>query len=379
MQPHQDSTSPLRLLITSVSSLVGQNILDALEFRPFPRRSAVELIGISSEARHPNNFRCDRFYHLPPIAEAEAFHARFGQILDREQPRLVLAGRDADALVLARLQLERPDLLSPYGSPATVQITLNKHASARFAAEAGLAFAASHLAGPGSEPAALAAFCEQVGYPLIAKPREGYASQGVYFVRDWQDACRLQAQGEWLFQEYLGQGRELADYLAAFAGVPPLFLHPRLVFHHSCQTYISRRGEVGEVFVSYNRHLMGQTVEFRRVEIPELTTLTLRSARALAAVGGRGPFNIQCRQDRSGAWKILEMNARTNGNTSARLCWGYDELGLILNDLLPGAGFPHLPPQPPASGTVLKLLHEGWVADAWADAALSEGAGSGPA
>ena len=47
-----------KILIISVGSLLGQNILDALE----GRRDKVEIIGINTIAENPRVFRCDRLY-----------------------------------------------------------------------------------------------------------------------------------------------------------------------------------------------------------------------------------------------------------------------------------------------------------------------------
>ncbi|MGV3522868.1 MAG: ATP-grasp domain-containing protein [Candidatus Sericytochromatia bacterium] len=351
----------LTLLVTSVSSLVGQNILDALMFSAFPRRQRVRVVGLSSLAKHPTNFRCDAFYRVPPTSETEAFQARLQTILQLEKPDLVLAGRDGDAYVLASLQQSWPELVTAYGVPESVLLTVDKTLSADFCLQAGLPFAASLLAGPETDPAELRAFGDRLGYPLIAKPPQGYASLGVHFVRSPEEAQTLRAQQTLLFQEYLGQAGELDDYFAQFSGSPPLFLHPPRVYHYSCQVYVDRQGRASEVFVSLNLHRMGQTIEFERVHIPALESLTQQVVAALVQRGFRGPLTLQCRQNRQGDWKMLEMNARTNGNTSARLFWGYDELGMMIRDCLPAHDFPLMPANPKASGHVIKCLDAQWV------------------
>jgi len=80
-----------KIAITSVGSLVGQNILDALQ----GRRAGIEVVGINSAADAAGIFRCDRAYLAPPAADAEQFRARLASILLEERPHLVLPGRDA--------------------------------------------------------------------------------------------------------------------------------------------------------------------------------------------------------------------------------------------------------------------------------------------
>jgi hypothetical protein len=57
------------LLILSFGSLVGSNILDAVEaFRP-----GLRAVGINSEAEAPNNLRCDRVFLAPSALDADAY------------------------------------------------------------------------------------------------------------------------------------------------------------------------------------------------------------------------------------------------------------------------------------------------------------------
>ena len=99
--------------------------------------------------------------------------------------------------------------------------------------------------------------------------------------------------------------------------------------------------------MSKNNHEGGVTVQFRKVANRELNEIarSLRP-RAIYDEGAYGPFTIQCRQDKHGAWKAQEMNLRANGNTFSRFLLGQDDLGIIINHMLPQADFPvyHGPP-----------------------------------
>ena len=76
----------MRLLIMSVGSLVGQNILDAIE----NRRNNIFVIGINSVAKNPRNFLCDRTYLTTQISNEEQFESEFIEILKKENPDLIL-------------------------------------------------------------------------------------------------------------------------------------------------------------------------------------------------------------------------------------------------------------------------------------------------
>ena len=99
----------MKLLVTSVGSLVGKNILDVLEYPGLSRRDLVRVVGTNSVADAANNFRCDRCYLVPETASDE-YHAQVREILLKESPDLILCGRDEDTLALSELRAQPPGL-----------------------------------------------------------------------------------------------------------------------------------------------------------------------------------------------------------------------------------------------------------------------------
>ena len=213
----------LKLLVTSVGSLVASNLIDVLEHEPFRRRDLVHLIGTNSIAGVPNNFRCDRCY-LVPETRSETFRGRLAAIIAEEQPDLILVGRDADTEVVAQLMESSAFLArqSPCGRFDAVRCALNKWESWQFALRHALPFADSFVVGKSGDFSELEKFSQKVGFPMIAKPIEGSASKGVYYVRDLDDARRLAAL-DYIFQEYLGCPETLYAYFECFQPGIPLF------------------------------------------------------------------------------------------------------------------------------------------------------------
>ena len=168
----------LRLLVLSVGTRVGQSILATLN----GRRDGLALIATSSVANEPALFDFDVVYRVPPTAaEAEAFERALLDIMDRDGIDLVIPCRDDDVEFLASLRDRRPDLAHRLlcGSAAPAGIFGDKWLSAQFCGRHGLPFAASIIQGSDGERAA---FVEKHGFPLVAKPRRGYASLGVYIL-----------------------------------------------------------------------------------------------------------------------------------------------------------------------------------------------------
>lgn len=132
----------------------------------------------------------------------------------------------------------------------------------------------------------------------------------------------------------------LKDYFKLLKTSLPLFAHAPNIHHYSCHLIIKPIGNFSPIFISRNQHNSGMTVGFKKVENSELEKLTKKFANAIYKEGGYGPLTVQFKQDKYGKWKAQEMNFRTNGNTFPRFILGQDDLGLILNDILPEFNFP---------------------------------------
>lgn len=331
----------IKLLITSVGSLVSQNILDVLEYPLFRRRELVEIIGTNSLALNSNNFRCDKCY-LVPDTSTENFKNILSKILIENNPDIILNGRDEDTVVVGEILDILPELKSkhPYGSIKTLIYALDKWQSWEFSKKYNLPFAETFMFGKSGELNELKIFVERLGYPLIAKPVRGFASKGVFFIRNWKDVITASRFENYIFQEYLGNADINNEYFNMIDSLTPLFAHAPNIYHYTCHTFIKPNGEIMPPFISHNQHQSGATVGFRKIENEELNEIIINFANAIKMEGGAGPFGVQFRKDKNGEWKAQEMNMRPNGNTFPRFMLGQDDLALIFNSYLPEFNFP---------------------------------------
>ena len=121
----------LRLLVLSVGTRVGQNVLTSLN----GRRDGLVLTATSSVANEPALFDFDVVYRVPPTAaEGQAFEHELLDIMDRECVDLVIPCRDDDVEFLASLRDRRPDLASRLlcGSGSPARVINDKWSSAEF-------------------------------------------------------------------------------------------------------------------------------------------------------------------------------------------------------------------------------------------------------
>jgi hypothetical protein len=342
---NQTMKHKLKILISSVGSLVGTNLLDVLESQYCYRRDLVYLIGTNSIANSINNFKCDKCYLMPTTATPD-FTRRMTDILRKEKPDLILNGRDEDAEAIALILMDNPDLKAklPYGKLHTIRYALNKWETWLFTQKYSLPFANTFVRDKSGGVSELKSFAEEAGYPMIAKPVEGFASIGVFFIRNWQEAEYAFSLEDYLIQEYLGKPDAMDDYFRMMDGPTPLFANAPDVYHHTATTFISRNGSISKVFTSKNVHKNGATIEFHKLYIEELEALGLAYAKAIYQEGGYGPLGAQFKLDRNNNWKAQEMNMRANGNTYPRFLMGQDDVGLIVNEFFPDFDFPQYQP-----------------------------------
>ncbi len=331
----------IKILITSVGSLVGKNLLDVLDYETFNRRHLIYLIGVNSLNASANNFRCDKFYEVPNTS-SEAFETKMIDIIKKEEPDLILSGRDIDTKIVSEIVGNNPNLkcVIPYGNLRSLSFGLDKWKTWEFSEKHNLPFASTFVMHKSGGVKELEAFVEEHGFPLIAKPIEGFASQGVFFLRNLEQVLDVANYDDYMIQEYLGDPNAMDDYFKQMDGPTPLFAHAPDVYHHTCHTLIEPDGRINEIFITKNNHQNGATVSIQRVKNLELEKIGLKFAKAYIREGGCGPFGVQFRQDKNGAYKAQEINLRMNGNTFPRLQMGQDDLGIIIKSFLPDKDFP---------------------------------------
>jgi carbamoylphosphate synthase large subunit len=329
----------IRILITSVGSLVGQNILDLLE----ERREFVTVIGLNSIPESQRIFRCDKAYLVPSTANHSEFEEAFRKIIDKEVPDIILAGRDEDVVFLAEYKKNNPLLKSfiPVGEPYLAEMMNDKYESYVFAQKNNLPFADTFLYENIGDAPKLEAFLAKHDFPVLVKPRKGFASLNVFLVTNKNQVEAMLAEGnEILFQEYLSPTSELDLYIEQLKKGIPLFFQIPLHDHMVSQVIISQNGQILDSISTKQTLILGRT-EFARVyEDDELNSLIESYSRILAAQGWWGFLNIQSRLDKNNKWRVFELNPRLTGASSARLLLGMDELGSLLNAEKPEWKFP---------------------------------------
>lgn len=332
------------VVVTGIGSLVGQVILDSLE----GRRTGLFLVGCNKTPDTPNNFRCDRV-HLVPATDSPEFAAAILQLCELERPALVIPGRDPDIVRLSKLAEEHADLQMVLlaGSARMAEMMADKAATANFSRRHGLPFAESVETDAPDAVVAAQALLERHGLPLIAKPCRGSGSLGVRIIMDKAHLDAALSCPGLLLQPFLDPPPVLGPPHGV--GVP-FFWGIEENRIHGVQVLIRRDGLVGPSFGFRARLVSGRCERLERNNDPDLLAVGNAFAQAVAAEGWRGPFNVQAKRDREDAWKVIELNGRFSGGTSARRHVGFDEVALVVNEWL---GKPVVPLQRSSSARVV--------------------------
>lgn len=310
--------SPGVVLVTSAGSDSARELIECLA----PLRHRLRVVGINLLPDWPSLFLCDVAYLVPPTADQARYRPRLEEIIAREAPTLVFAGRDEDLSVLAALaEEERYQAIRILGPPTPlVPVCNDKLATARFAAEHGLPFAETEV-----EAAGVWSLVERHGLPIVAKPRWiGHASKDVYMLTQADQVRAALAAGSFVFQELLATellARSMTQWRPDL-GVPMSWALEDEV--DTINLAIGRDGQVLRAMVTASERKGGSMSRSRAEERPEVTKITNAFAAAMAAQGYRGSLNIQGKTLPGRGFVIFEINGRVAGSASARALAGFN-------------------------------------------------------
>ena len=351
----------MKLLITSVGSLLGQNVLDSIE----SRRDFIDVIGINTIAKNPRNFRCDKVYKVKETSDRD-FKQEFLNIIDKENPDLILPGRDEDCVFLTELKEIFPDRLKsivPFGGSNIPKIMLDKYDTYQFCSNNHLPFAETFYLNnsDGDNLSGLSNFVKRCGFPIVAKPRTGFGSQGVYFILDQEQLDKSATKSDIILQEYLGNPLDILKYKETFKVGIPLFFQIPEPKQYASQSVIYPNGKLSEIFFTVNTLVLGRNEYIEHIHDIDVEKVTKQYAKILYENGWCGPLNIQMKQDQKGQWKAFELSPRQTGSTSGRLQLGYDEFGILCDAFIPEQKIPNLTKKQKIKGQVFKYLQDNIV------------------
>ncbi len=322
-----EKNTKIRLLFLSGGSLVGQNILSSLSMR----REGLNLMVMNSKADEPAIFEYDTACYCPSLVEAKKeFETVFYEVLADFNPDLIIPCRDEDVAFVSELAELKPHLKSKLlcGDHNVAVSMLDKGLSWEFSKKNKLPFAPTIYSN--SDQSDIDNFINEHQYPIIAKPRRGFASRGVKLLVEPNQLKPLIGRDDYIFQKYLGNPEKVSSYVDSVKkeGVP--LFHTFEEVKISIQGCIGPNGNIGGIFVTEHIMKYGKSEGVNKSNDQELYKIGKDWIEKIASAGWAGPINIQCQRDQSGKLFIYEFNGRFTGATSGRVCLGFDEVGITL-------------------------------------------------
>jgi carbamoyl-phosphate synthase large subunit len=315
------------VLVLGVGGNVSQGILKALALmEPKPR-----IVAACVTPRAAGLYWADSA-HVSPFAHDPAFEPWLFELCEREGVDAVLSGVEPvlGALAGCAAELHGAGTTAIVSPPETLAIGLDKLATVRWLEDQGLNAPDTADA---ADDQAVELLREAHGYDLIAKPRHGKGSQGVFEIAGPEELAFARTRPGYVIQQRLGDAD--SEYTVA--------------------CFSDRDGAVRGCFAARRGLEHGTTVWAEAGEHPLARTEATRIAAALAPLG---PCNVQLREH-EGRAVCFEINVRFSGTTPIRARLGFNDVEATLRHYVLGEPAPDLPLV--TSGLALRYWAEEYV------------------
>lgn len=297
--------------ITGTGSLVGQAIIKSIKKSAFKNE---KLIGMDYFENTIGSYWTDKNYILPDILDKNITQTDWLEsvitIIKNEKLEVLFIGVDFELHLFAKYKemIEDKTFCFIVVSPdETVSIADDKYLTYEFLKKNNLHYPATFLYDNIDE----AINNNEIDFPMIIKPRNGYRSIDVFLVKNNEELeDKIKIVSNPVIQECIGTSE--TEYTC---GV--------ISFDNDVKESIVLRRDLkdGNTSTTYLRHDYPEVIK----EYIEETSRKL---------GQFGVCNFQLRVDKNGVPKIFEINARHSGTTYIRSLYGFNEVEYTLEYLL---------------------------------------------
>lgn len=290
----------INVLVLGVGGNVSQGILKALSNIKIPVHVVGGCISPYSAGLYTTNKAL-----ITPLADDPSFISWLIETCITENIQVILSGAEP---VIKALSLHKDNILHQCEAvpivcdPQVLSITNDKLMTCKWLEQNTFnypRYAASE------DNAAVQKLLEDCSYPLIAKPRIGKGSQGIFILNSDSDLTKLQPIGGYVIQEYVGT--------------------PETEYTVGC--FCDRHYKVRQSLTFRRELLQGTTYV---AEIEDSKPIRDEAIRIVEKLKPMGPCNLQMRLTADGRPVCFEINARFSGTTPIRGHFGFNDVELSL-------------------------------------------------
>jgi len=308
--------------ISCIGSGVGQSVITSCRLSNLP----IKTIGFGTNAFAFGAYECDAFDYTPTIY-ADNFIEELIKKCKEHKVDLLIPGRDDEALIYAKNK-EKFDLAgikTIVAGQEIIEICRDKERMSLDLNPIVNVFVECY----NREDLENIIKSGKADFPLIAKPRGGFASKGIEIILNESDFSRIT-------DDHIIQ--ELAIPLETDPNYP--FYMDQIAKNNnpqvseiSIQVVLGVNGELLGKMASFNKLNNGVPIEIVPYEDDRVWEIVDKLLPVFKEKGFVGPINIQGRLTKRGL-KLFEMNPRFTGITGLRALMGFNEVEACIKSWL---------------------------------------------
>jgi carbamoyl-phosphate synthase large subunit len=299
------------IAITGTGSLIGQSIIKSIKNSSFKNKS---LIGMDYFKNTIGSYWVDENYILPDVLDNSVKENTWLEsilsIIQTEYVEILFIGVDFELALFAKYKSyieAETSCVIVVSSEDTITIADDKYLTYKFLKDNNLFYPETFL----EDEIEKALEKNQINFPLIVKPRNGYRSIDVYLIRNREELLsKIKKISNPIIQECIGS--KDTEYTCGVIN-----------FNNDIKESIVLRRDLkdGNTSTTYLKNNYPPIIK----EYIESVSKKLDQF---------GVCNFQLRVDSEGVPKIFEINARHSGTTYIRSLYGFNEIEFILEYLL---------------------------------------------
>lgn len=303
-----------RIGITSIGSGVGQSIIDSCNQSKAP----LFTVGYGNNQFAFGAFDCNKKRITPSIYDKNYIN-KLLSFCKKDKIDLLIPSLDDELILLAKNKKKFKDIGTKViiSSEKVLHYCRDKKAMSQELNNFGMHFVKSYT----SKEVKIALKNKHINFPLIAKPKSGFASRGIFILKENKDLEKLNKN--LVIQEIAAPHKKDINYISFCNALAKGEILQNSEI--SLQVLIDKKGKELGRFASYNKLQNGVPIEVIPAELAEAWKAVDDFLPYLIKKGAYGPLNIQGRLTDTGP-KFFEMNARFTGITGLRSMLGFNEV-----------------------------------------------------
>lgn len=293
----------INILLLGVGGNVTQGILAVLN----KKREQYNIIGACISEESIGLYMCDKSY-ISPLASDATFIKWLIDICNKEKIDIIFTG--VEEVIFKIVENEKiikksTKAIFIASSLEKLKIGNDKLKTCEWLKENNLNYP---YFSDGNKKNEIQELIKRVGFPLIAKPKNGKGSQGIYILNSYDELSNIEELDNYVIQEYLGNANE----------------------EYTVGCYSNKEGKTQDIIIMKRKLKYGTTFMAEIVQ----NELVYKEAKKICDLfQPKGPLNIQMRVHNNKA-VCFELNVRFSGTTPFRGEWGYNDVEAMIKEYI---------------------------------------------